>query len=284
VKGDPCFSRDPIRTVFKTVGSLFCWRLEVEWLNQNRSCGQIENTLLPALVSASLNGVDTAKTWARWRSYSNSESAFAGGKLDIVDNLIDHSVELKLIKKGLAKSCKAFFKLLSELGRDAFSRDPDELDSDLQQAHDIICELAEIDLVLFTDTIVDRWTGGTFTPESPPLNNDLRDRVIDSALASLRAMEKLELAIKTANGALGGEKIGDYADPILVRELLLSKYRDDAVYLVESLHKSLRLTFRANEKPVTDTITEVKKLVTRMNREARNLQLESDRRWADSQT
>ena len=42
MKGDTCFSRDPIRTVFKTVGSLLCWRLEIEWLNQQRFEGPIE--------------------------------------------------------------------------------------------------------------------------------------------------------------------------------------------------------------------------------------------------
>lgn len=276
MKGDTCFSRDPIRTVFKTVGSLLCWRLEVEWLNQQRFTGPIEETLLPELVSASKKGPEPAKTWARWRSYWNADSAFASGQLAIAKKLIDESVKHRLLERDLAERGKEFLQLLSELGNGDFSLESDELDRGLDRGIEVILDLAGIDQATFDAPFFDRWAGLTHEPTTFPsrseiTKSDYRSLAIDAALASLNAMKQLLQAIDEANGVLDGKRVGNDVDPAMVRELLLAKYREDAADLVASLHESLKLTFKTDWNPGTVSSKYVRELTSRMNAEVRKL-------------
>jgi len=278
MKGDVCFSREPTRAVFKAVGSLLCRRLEIEWSNQSRHTGRIENTLLTMLPSISGAGVDPTRTWTRWRTYSDRGSAFASGQLAVAIEVIDQSVRHKLLKKGLANSCKEFFNLLSDFGRGAFSHDSEMLDQGLDVAYETIFDLAEIEPLMFREEFIDLWTGDTLAPTTFPsrskiAKSDFRSLAIDAAFASLSAMKKMEAVIREANSVLDGKAIGNDVEPAIVRELLLAKFNEDAADLVAILYESLKLTFKPGGNVGVIRTSAVKALQARMNKEVKTLRV-----------
>jgi hypothetical protein len=228
------------------------------------------------LPSTSGAGVDPARTWTRWRTYSDPGSAFASGQLEIAIEVIDQSVRHRLLTKGLASDCKDFFGLLSEFGRGAFSHDSETLDRGLNVAYETIFNLAEIESLIFEEKFIDLWTGDTldpavFPPRSRIAKTDYRGLAIDAAFASLNAMKKMEAVIREANKILDGKKIGNDVEPAIVRELLLAKFNEDAADLVACLHESLKLTFKPGGNLGAITSSAVKTLVARMNAEAKKL-------------
>lgn len=276
VKGDPCFARDPFRAVFKAFGALLCRRLEVEWSNQSRYVGKIGKELLTNLPSYSVDGPETTKTWARWRSYSDRDSAFASGQLAIAIEVVDLSARYRLLEMGMAESCKQFFELLGKLGKGEFSHQSSVLDGSLDSAYEAIFDLAEIDPLPFDHQFVNRRTGVTiaqtgFQLQSKVSKGDIRSSVIEAALALLRAMNQLELALNEANNALGGKVVDGTVEPRIVRELLIAKFSEDAADLVSLLHESLKLTYKAGGKPGAVTSVAVKALMARMKAEAKML-------------
>lgn len=238
-----------MRAVFKTFGSLICWRLENEWAPNNRVVNTIEKALLPALVNASEQGADPTRTWRRWRSYHNKDSNFAGGRLDSALDLIQHAKKLRLLDRDLAERCKHFIELLEALGKGSFSYDSSDLDHGIDMGYEVISDLADIDPLAFKGEFFDRLTGKTFKAKSfPPRakisNDDFRMLAVDAALAALRALKCLELAIGEANSVLDGRRIQASVDPAMVRELVLGKYRQEVTELVANLHESLKRTFK----------------------------------------
>lgn len=276
MKGDPCFARDPVRGVFKAFGALLCRRLEVEWLNQSRYVGRIGRELLTNLPSYSTDGPETSKTWGRWRSYSNRDSAFASGQLAIAIEVVDLSIKYRLLDKGIAENCKKFFQLLSKLGKGEYSYQSSVLDGGLDSAYETTFDLAEIDPLPLDRKFVDRWSGVTiaqtgFQLQTKVSKDNIRGSVIEAALAVLRAMNQLEQALNEANNALEGKAVDGNVEPIIVRELLIAKFSEDAADLVSLLHESLKLTYKAGGKPGAITSAAVKVLMARMKAEVKLL-------------
>lgn len=247
MRGEGWCSQEPVRRVFKAVGSLVCWRLELEWAEQTRATGSVEETLLISLPSSSTEGVDVKKTWKRWREYADTGSAFASGKFDIAKEVIDQAVKLGLLKeeeeedekeeKKLSNRTKAFFQLLKNISSRTFSFDSDQLDEDLDNGYSTIFRLAEIAPDLkkresvekeeFLDLRTDQWfLRGEIPPGLEIPGEDYRAHVIDAAFEALDATKILELAMNRAYDILEKESPRKNADSVSIRELLLVQQRE----------------------------------------------------------
>ena len=282
MKGDTCFSNknQSIRPVFKAIGSLLCWRLQSEWEGQKHKyvSNSIAEQLLPRLKSASTDGSPPDKSWSRWRSHSNGDSAFAGGSLRVAKQVLLCAARLNLINSVLAVDTCKFFRFLASLGFGKVSLDDDDFENRLSRGYSVIFELACIDPVDTPGIFLNLDTNTKFTQadfyKSFKVNvADAKAHAIDSAFVALSALAKLEEAIQGAHNVLEGIEPSQKADLAVVRELVLAFYANEATGLVHRIHACMQLTHKSGGNTKDLVKTALKPLLASMTAEVKNLRM-----------